>query len=131
MRINESGENYLEAILIINQRKKQVRSIDIAKEMNFSKASVSRAVNKLKDEEFLNIDDNGYLTLTEKGMSLATKIYERHRFFTDFLIYLGVDKDIAAQDACKIEHVLSQESYQAMKTYLTTAKNKNIKIKES
>jgi Mn-dependent DtxR family transcriptional regulator len=127
VRIYESGENYLEAILIIKQRQELVRSIDLAKEMNFTKASVSRAVNKLKEDNFITIDGSGYLTLTPKGLELATVIYERHRFFTDFLIYLGVDENIAAQDACKIEHVLSSESYQAMKNYLTKAKNKDIK----
>ncbi len=127
MNIYESGENYLEAILIIKERQTNVRSIDLAKEMNFSKASVSRAVNKLKDDGFINIDDSGYIELTTKGMDVASKIYERHQFFTDFLIYLGVDHSIAAEDACKIEHVLSQESYKAMKNYLTKAKQKNIK----
>jgi len=127
LKIYESGENYLEAILIIKQRQEQVRSIDLAKEMNFTKASVSRAVNKLKEDGFLTVDDFGYLELTTKGLDLAALIYERHRFFTDFLIYLGVDENIAAQDACKIEHVLSSESYQAMKNYLTNAKNKDIK----
>lgn len=127
LKIYESGENYLEAILIIKQRQEQVRSIDLAKEMNFTKASVSRAVNKLKEDGFLTVDDFGYLELTTKGLELAAAIYERHRFFTDFLIYLGVDENIAAQDACKIEHVLSSESYQAMKNYLTNAKNKDIK----
>jgi len=126
MRIYESGENYLEAILIIKQRQDHVRSIDIAKEMKFSKASVSRAVNKLKDDGFLTIEKDGLLVLTAKGLDLATLIYDRHRFFTDFLIFLGVDENIAAQDACKIEHVLSSESYRAMKNYLTRAKNKDI-----
>ena len=126
MKLHESGENYLETILIIKQRQDTVRSIDIAKEMNFSKASVSRAVNKLKDNDFVTMDDSGFLDLTEKGLNLANLIYERHRFFTDFFIYLGVDKNIAAQDACKIEHVLSLESYQAMKKYLTKAKEENI-----
>jgi len=125
MKIYESGENYLEAILIIKQRQDIVRSIDLAKEMKFSKASVSRAVNKLKDLDYISIDNNGYLELTEKGLSLASTIYDRHRFFTNFLIYLGVDKNVAAQDACKIEHVLSSESYIAIKNYLTKAQNKD------
>ncbi|MDD4069809.1 MAG: metal-dependent transcriptional regulator [Candidatus Izemoplasmatales bacterium] len=126
MKIHESGENYLESILVIKQRQEFVRSIDIAKEMGFSKASVSRAVNKLKDNGYITIDENGILDFTEQGLDLATRIYDRHRFFTDFLIYLGVDKNVAAEDACKIEHVLSPESYQAMKKYLLKAKNKNI-----
>ena len=126
MKIHESGENYLETILILKQRQDQVRSIDIAKEMNFSKASVSRAVNILKADGFIEIDESGILNLTEKGSSLAKAIYERHKFFTEFLIFLGVDKNIAAQDACKIEHVLSPESYQALKAYLTKAKQENI-----
>jgi len=93
--------------------------------MNFSKASVSRAVNKLKENGFLEFDDSGLLELTKKGEDLAVLIYERHRFFTDFLVYLGVDKDIAAQDACKIEHVLSKESFEAIKKYLTKVKKDN------
>ncbi len=122
MKIHESGENYLEAILILKQRQEHVRSIDLAKAMNFTKASVSRAVNKLKASEYITIDDNGFIELTDQGFSLASRIYERHRFFTDFLIYLGVDETVAAEDACKIEHVLSIESYQAMKAYLTKVK---------
>jgi DtxR family transcriptional regulator, Mn-dependent transcriptional regulator len=125
MKIHESGENYLEAILIIKQRQDSVRSIDLAKEMNFTKASVSRAVNKLKGSGYITIDDLGHLELTEAGLSVATRIYDRHKFFTDFLIYLGVDSNVAAEDACKIEHVLSVESYQAMKDYLMKIKNKN------
>lgn len=125
MKIQESGENYLEAILIIKQRQDTVRSIDLAKEMNFTKASVSRAVNKLKENGYITIDSLGHLELTETGLNTATRIYDRHRFFTDFLIYLGVDELVAAEDACKIEHVLSVESYQAMKAYLTKVKNNN------
>ncbi len=125
MKIQESGENYLEAILIIKQRQDTVRSIDLAKEMNFTKASVSRAVNKLKENGYITIDSLGHLELTETGLNTATRIYDRHRFFTDFLIYLGVDDLVAAEDACKIEHVLSVESYQAMKAYLTKVKNNN------
>ncbi len=125
MKIQESGENYLEAILIIKQRQDTVRSIDLAKEMHFTKASVSRAVNKLKDNGYITIDSLGHLELTETGLATATRIYDRHRFFTDFLIYLGVDEIVAAEDACKIEHVLSVESYQAMKAYLTKVKNNN------
>jgi len=127
MKIHESGENYLEAILIIKQRQEHVRSIDIAKEMNFTKASVSRAVNKLKASDYITIDKNGFIDLTDQGFALASRIYERHRFFTDFLIYLGVDDKVAAEDACKIEHVLSIESYQAMKNYLTKVKKNDDK----
>lgn len=126
MKLHESGENYLETILILKQRQDQVRSIDIAKEMNFSKASVSRAVNILRNDGYIEVDSNGSLELTEKGSTLAKTIYERHKFFTEFLIFLGVDKSIAAQDACKIEHVLSPESYRALKAYLTKAKQENI-----
>ena len=122
MRIYESGENYLETILILKERQGLVKSIDVAKEMNFSKASVSRAVNKLKADGFLTIDNQGNLEFTEKGLKLATKIYERHRFFTEFFISLGIDPKLAADDACKIEHVLSSESYQAMKKFLNIKK---------
>ncbi len=124
MKIHESGENYLEALLMLKQEQQLVRSIDIAKKMDFSKASVSRAVNKLKENGYIVIDEQGFLDFTVKGENLASKIYDRHKFFTEFLIYLGVDEIVAAEDACKIEHVLSNQSYQAMKNYLLKAKNK-------
>lgn len=124
LKIHESGENYLEAILMIKQRQSSVRSIDLAKEMNFTKASVSRAVGKLKESMYITIDEAGYIDFTEEGLLLATKIYERHKFFTDFLIFLGVEKTVAAEDACRIEHALSSESYQAIKKYLTSLEEK-------
>lgn len=115
MIIYESGEMYLETILTLSQNSEFVRSIDIAESMGFSKPSVSRAVKNLKTEGYISIDDNGYITLTESGMSIASKIYERHTVLTKVLISLGVDEKTASQDACKIEHDISDVSFEAIK----------------
>lgn len=117
MQIQESGEMYLETILILSQSKNVVRSIDISEYMNFSKPSVSRAVGLLKNGGFLSVDKEGYITLTEEGERVSKKIYERHTVLTDFLIKIGVDKDTAANDACKIEHVLSDKTFDAIKNH--------------
>ena len=117
MHIQESGEMYLETILILSKQQKHVRSIDVGEHMGFSKPSVSRAVGLLKSGGYLTVDQDGYLTLTELGLELATKIYERHEILTGFLTSIGVDKETAAQDACKIEHVLSDESLEAIKKH--------------
>ena len=119
MHIQESGEMYLETILILSKKQPHVRSIDVGEYMGFSKPSVSRAVGLLKTGGYITVDDDGYLSLTELGLELATKIYERHNILTTFLSSLGVDKDTAAQDACKIEHVLSDESLEAIKRYIS------------
>lgn len=119
MRIQESGEMYLETILILSKQQEHVRSIDVGEYMGFSKPSVSRAVGLLKTGGYISVDDDGYLTLTELGLELATKIYERHNILTSFLTSIGVDKDTAAQDACRIEHVLSDESLEAIKKYIS------------
>ncbi len=119
MRIQESGEMYLETILILSKQQQHVRSIDVGEYMGFSKPSVSRAVGLLKTGGYISVDDDGYLTLTELGLELATKIYERHNILTSFLTSIGVDKDTAAQDACRIEHVLSDESLEAIKKYIS------------
>lgn len=119
MNIYKSGEDYLETILILSLRNGNVRSVDIAHELGFKKSSVSVAMKNLRLNEYIKVDENGYITLTESGSEIARKIYERHTILTDFLSSLGVDKDIAAEDACKIEHDLSNESFEALKKFIT------------
>ena len=118
-KIYESGEDYLETILILRRRIGEVRSIDIVHEMELSKPSVSRAMGILREGGFINVDGNGYITLTEAGTEVAETIYERHRFFTAFLMKIGVDPTVAEKDACRLEHVISAESFGKMKEYLS------------
>lgn len=127
MKILESGEMYLETILILSKKNPYVRSLDIAEEMNYSKPSVSRAVNILKDNDYISIDKNGHIKLLEKGLETATKIYERHVVVTECLVKLGVSQTQAETDACKIEHVLSDESFKAIKNHLEKYKNGEVK----
>lgn len=115
MSIHESGEMYLETILILSERMEKVRSIDICEHMGFSKPSVSRAVGLLRKEGFIEVDKSGYLSLTDEGRTLALKMYERHKLLTAFFVELGVDEDIASEDACKIEHHISDETFAAIK----------------
>lgn len=114
----ESGEMYLETILILSQSSARIRAIDIADEMGFSKPSVSRALGILKKDEYIEVDSNGNISLTDKGQKVATTIYERHKILTEALIKLGVKDSIAQEDACKIEHVISDTSIKAIKKYL-------------
>ncbi len=109
---------YLETILLLSRNRQSVRSIDVAEEMGFSKPSVSRAVGLLRSGGYLNVDDSGYLTLTPEGAELAEKIYERHTILTRCLISLGVERSAAAEDACRIEHVISDETFEALKRYI-------------
>ena len=118
MNIHESGEMYLESIHVLLQQRGKVRSIDISEYMGYSKPSVSRAVGVLKSREFILVDKDGFITLTEKGLSVAQKIYERHTVLTRLLVALGVDPEVAAEDACKLEHAISDESFQAIKDYV-------------
>ena len=118
MILLESGEMYLETILVLQKEKANVRSIDISNEMHFSKPSVSRAVKTLKTNGYINVDDNGYITFTDKGKTIAEDIYDRHQVLTSCLILLGVPEDLAAKDACKIEHDLSPETFAAIKKYM-------------
>lgn len=111
----ESLEDYLEVILILSQKSPSVRAIDIASELNFSKPSVSVAMKKLKGRDYISISEEGFIHLTESGKEIAEKVYECHRLLTDWLVYLGVDPKVAAIDACKMEHDISPESYEAMK----------------
>lgn len=118
MKMKESAENYLETILILNKRVGSVKSIDIVRELNYSKPSVSVAMKNLRNAGYINIDDNGYITLSETGMAIANKIYERHNILADMFIRLGVESAIAIEDACKIEHIISDESFEAIKKHL-------------
>ena len=115
MVLQESGEMYLESIYVLLKNNPRVRSIDVVEYMSFSKPSVSRAIGLLKSGGYVLVDDDGYLSLTECGLEVAEKIYERHHLLTNVLIRLGVPEDIAAADACKIEHVISDESFEAIK----------------
>lgn len=118
MKIHESAENYLETILVLSRRIPQVRSIDIVNELEFSKPSVSIAMKNLRQQNFIVMDSDGYITLTDAGRKIAEDIYERHTMLTKWLTSLGVDQEIASQDACRIEHILSQESFDAIKAKL-------------
>ena len=118
MHLQESGEMYLETILILSKKISQVRSVDVCEYMGYSKPSVSRAVGLLKKGGYLTVDANGSLLLTENGRILAEKIYERHTLLTDLLIRLGVDSKTAAEDACKMEHVISDVSFHAIKQHV-------------
>ena len=114
----ESGEMYLETILILGQRKNLVRAVDVATEMGLSKPSVSRALVRLKNDECIIVDENGHIAFTEKGRAIAEKIYERHQVLTEILMAIGVNREIAAKDACKMEHDISDETFDAMKRHL-------------
>ncbi len=108
---------YIESIYVLSKTSNAVRSIDVGEYMGYSKPSVSRAIGLLKSGGYVKVDENGYLTLTEAGLEVAEKMYERHTFLTDILVKLGVNEETAAEDACKIEHVISDESFDAIKKY--------------
>jgi len=118
LKYHESTENYLETIFILSQDGVPVRSIDIVNELEFSRPSVSAAMKNLRENGYIEISDDGYITLTEKGRSVAESMYERHMLISDWLIYLGVDKTTAVSDACKMEHVLSDQSFRALKEHV-------------
>lgn len=120
---HESLEDYLERILMLSKKIQHVRSIDIANDMSFSKPSISIAMKKLKQEDYIKIDENGYIFLTEKGLNVASEVYERHTIITNTLIALGVNETQAKQDACLIEHDLSKESFECIKAYYLKSKN--------
>jgi len=117
LKIHESAENYLETILILSQRIGNVRSIDIVNELGFSKPSVSVAMKNLRQSGHIVTDKDGHITLTEAGMEIATTMLERHTLLSNWLIRLGVSEDVALEDACRIEHVISQESFDAIKRH--------------
>lgn len=129
MSMHESAEMYLETIYRLGRERSCVRSIDVAEAMHYTKPSVSRAVGLLKRDGYLLVDKDGYLSLTEQGAAVAFKIYERHTVLSAALKALGVDDETAAEDACKIEHVISDETFDAVKKYLDTA-NQSTNIKE-
>ncbi len=114
MILQESGEMYLETILILTRRQPHVRAIDVCEHMGFSKPSVSRALGLLKNGGFVTVDCDGYIALTDPGLEIAEKMYRRHRLLTEFLVHLGVPESIASADACKIEHRISDESFEAI-----------------
>ena len=122
MLIHQSAEDYLESILILRERIGQVRSIDIVNELQFTKPSVSVAMKKLRENGYILTDRDGYITLTEKGQAVAGRIYERHKVLTDVLIAIGVDKETAAADACKMEHNLSDQTFARLKEYVAKCK---------
>ena len=118
MQIQESGEMYLESIYVLSQKAPHVRSVDVGEYLGYSKPSVSRAVGLLKSGGYLLMDKDGFLTLTDSGLEIAKKIYERHTLISGLLEKLGVSSEVAAADACKIEHAISDESFEAIKAYL-------------
>ena len=118
MALHESAEMYLETIYVLTQRNTNVRSIDIAEHMGYSKPSVSRAVGILKQGDYIEVDNDGFITLTPSGQAVAEKIFERHTLISGFLIRLGVDPKTAAEDACKIEHVISDKTFEILKKHI-------------
>lgn len=118
MHINESAENYLETILMLSKVKPVVRSVDIAEELNFKKSSVSVAMKNLREKNHITVTKEGFIYLTASGREIAEMIFERHELLTHWLISLGVDREIAAEDACRIEHVISSESFEAIKKHI-------------
>lgn len=124
MKIQESAENYLETILILSKENDSVRSIDIVNELEYTKPSVSVAMKNLREKGYIEMDSDGYITLTGQGRKIAENVYERHMLLTEWLISLGVNRKTAAADACRIEHVLSPESFNAIKRFIQdSAKN--------
>ena len=117
MRLQESGEMYLEAIYVLSKKLALVRSIDVSEYLGYSKPSVSRAVGLLKAGEYITVEADGGLTLTDSGREIAQKIYERHTLLSALLVKMGVSQEVAAADACKLEHAISDESFQAIKNY--------------
>lgn len=119
MRLQESGEMYLETILQLSRKQSRVRSIDVVESMGFSKPSVSRAVGLLRQGGYLNVLEDGSLILTSEGKEVAERTFERHKVLTEFFVALGVEASVAASDACKVEHDLSDETFEAIKAHVT------------
>lgn len=124
MELKESGEMYLETIYILSQELDNVRSLDVARYMKFSKPSVSRAMGLLRNSRYIAVDEKGYISLTNSGLEIAEKIYERHVVLSKLLTDIGVDPNTAAEDACRIEHVISDESFEAIKAHLPKQRRK-------
>lgn len=125
MKLLESGQMYLETIYVLTQKSTAVRAIDVGEHMGFSKPSVSRALGLLKNGGFVVADENGFLSLTDAGREVAEKIYERHTVITKILVHLGVDKETAAEDACRLEHAISDASFEAIKKFADTLPDYN------
>ena len=123
MKIQESAENYLETILILQNRKGSVRAIDIVNELEYTKPSVSVAMKNLRENGYVQVSKEGHITLTEKGQAIAETMYERHTMISNWLMTLGVDPKIAVEDACRIEHVISAESFEAIKRHTITSQD--------
>ena len=121
MPIQESGEMYLETIYVLSKKSGTIRSIDVCEQMGYSKPSISRAIGILKKGGYITVDRSGYISLTPAGETLAQKIYERHTIITDFLVKLGVERERASEDACKMEHILSDDSFEAIKNFSSKA----------
>ncbi|NLV87019.1 MAG: metal-dependent transcriptional regulator [Clostridiales bacterium] len=124
MKVRKSGEDYLEAMLILKERFGYIRSVDIAEELGVKKPSVTYATKRLKESGHITMDEDNLITLTEAGMAIATSIYERHKLLTQLFINLGVDEQVAREDACKIEHDLSKETFEAIRRYFESLGNK-------
>ena len=122
MKIHESAENYLETILVLSLKNNRVRSIDIVNELEYSKPSVSVAMKNLRTKGYIVMDEDAYITLTEKGRKIADTMYERHVAISDWLMFLGVDKKTAVEDACKMEHAMSEKSFLAIKKHIENLK---------
>ena len=125
MSLQESGEMYLETIYVLTKKSNSVRAIDVAEEMGYSKPSISRAIGILKQGGYVVTDDHGFLSLTESGREVAEKIYERHTILSNFLIHIGVSPETADEDACKVEHILSDETFDAIKKFASGKEDKN------
>ncbi|MDR1802805.1 MAG: metal-dependent transcriptional regulator [Treponema sp.] len=125
MKVHESAENYLETILVLGLKGDRVRSIDIVNELEYSKPSVSIAMKNLRIKGYIVMDDDGYITLTGKGRKIADSMYERHVAISNWLVFLGVDRKTAVQDACKMEHAMSEKSFLAIKTHIENLKRDN------
>lgn len=123
MKKNESQENYLETILVLSQKRPVVRAVDISNELGFKKSSVSIAMKNLRSRNYITVTEDGFIYLTEEGMKLAKMVYERHEILTSFLAKLGVSPETAEEDACRIEHVISPETFASIKTYLKNGFN--------
>ena len=123
MKLHSSGEDYLEAVLMLQQKYGMARSVDLARHMGYSKPSISHAVGVLRDGGFLTVDQDGFLHLTGAGLEVAEKIYERHQFFTQWLIGAGIDTETAEQDACRMEHGISQKSFEQLRNAYSTTQN--------
>ncbi len=130
MKIHESAENYLETIYVLNEQNGQVRSIDIARHMNFSKPTISIAMRQFREDGYITVDDNGLISLTDKGLEIANRVYKRHQLLTDALVSIGVSEETADADACKIEHDISEETLECIQRYMETIRKKSAPKKD-